>query len=221
LASSDRWSEFWADRIAAPDGQVELGEVFTVHRGQVTGNNALWTYGKAYHEALPHAVLKPCITRARELFDLGTETLDSTDTLKRIIDVPTDWERRLRGKAAADVGRFLDWCERQGGRDSYIAAHRQPWYSVRLGRPAPVLMTYMARRPPRFVLNAARAGILNIAHGLFPRADLAPSELRRIVWTLNHTIMHSTGRAYAGNLIKFEPSDAMRLRFRMPAEAGV
>lgn len=220
LAKSERWSELWAEEVAVDNGQVELGEVFAVHRGQVTGNNALWTYGKAYREELPDAVLKPCVTRARELFDLGTETLDSTDTLKRVVDIPADWEQRLHGKAAADVSRFLDWCERRGGRDSYIAAHRQPWYSLRLGRPAPVLMTYMARRPPRFVLNAARAGILNIAHGLFPRADVAPSELRRIVMALNSAAMLGTGRAYAGNLIKFEPSDAMRLRFRMPAEAG-
>ena len=220
MADSSRWSELWSRDEAVSEGQVELGEIFTVHRGQVTGNNALWTYGNAYQEDLPDAVLKPCITRARELFDLHTETLDSTDKLKRVIDIPADWEPRLRGKPAASVIRFLDWCGRHGGHDSYIAAHRKPWYSVRLGPPAPVLMTYMARRSPRFVVNPAQAGILNIAHGLFPRMEMRQSELRRIVTALNSAAMPGAGRIYAGNLIKFEPSDAMRLRFWMPAEGG-
>ena len=46
---------------------MELGEVCRVHRGQVTGCNAVWIAG-AFSGALPNPVLIPTVTKARELF---------------------------------------------------------------------------------------------------------------------------------------------------------
>jgi adenine-specific DNA-methyltransferase len=45
---------------------------------------------------------------------------------------------------------------------------------VRLRPPAPILATYMARRPPAFVHNLAGARHVNIDHGLYPRTAAAP-----------------------------------------------
>jgi hypothetical protein len=77
-------------------------------------------------------------------------------------------------------------------------------------------MTYMARRPPRFALNPAGARLLNIAHGLYPKENLAPEELESVVSWLNKQPLQGIGRTYAGGLIKVEPRDALRIRIPDP-----
>jgi SAM-dependent methyltransferase len=212
LCRAERWSTLWHEPVAVQNGSA-VGDLFVVRRGQVTGNNALWTYGARFDGPLPDAVLVPTVTRARELLDLRTERLRSSSDLKRVIDIPADWESCLVADGGPQIRRFIDWAKRCGGMDSYIARHRSPWYCVRLPPPAPILMTYMARRPPRFVLNEARAAILNIAHGLYPRQPLTRRHLVAAVSALNRASNVRDGRAYSGNLIKFEPGEAMRMRF--------
>jgi hypothetical protein len=212
LAASARWSELWHEERPHA-GRVEVGELFAVKRGQVTGNNPLWIHGVRYRDPLPAALLRPTVTRARELLDLPAAVLDDATSLRRVIDVPPDWREHFTGRDALHIERFIEWLEREGGRDSYIARHRTPWYRVRLGEPAPILMTYMARRAPRFVRNAADAAILNIAHGLYPRQGMMAAELDAAVAALNRCADRRDGRTYAGNLVKFEPGDAMRMRF--------
>jgi predicted RNA methylase len=217
LAACARWSEFWHEARAVGTG-VEVGEIFEVRRGQVTGNNALWVYGSGYRDALPAEVLRPTVTRARELLDLDEAVLRDSSLLKRVIDLPADWSESLDEGGAQQTKEFLKWAEQHGGHASYIARHRKPWFRVRLGAPAPILMTYMARRPPRFVRNMASAAILNIAHGLYPRQPMAAADLDAAVRALNDAADIRDGRAYAGNLVKFEPGDAMRIRFAWPAQ---
>lgn len=214
LLDAPRWSPLWhADGADADLHGVEVGEVFSVRRGQVTGANGVWIHGIGYGHALPDAVLRPAITRARELLALDEPVIEDADALKRVIDLPEDWEAVHRGRAASQIAAFLHWAREHGGQDGYIARHRRPWYRVNLGPPAPIVMTYMARRAPRFVLNRAGVGILNIAHGLFPRAAITERQLMRAVEALNLASSIRAGRSYAGNLVKFEPSDAMRMRF--------
>lgn len=93
----------------------------------------------------------------------------------------------------------------------YIAAHRRAWWSIGLRDPAPILATYMARRPPAFVMNAADARHINIAHGLYPRQQLPQRALGRLAECLRDSISLTQGRTYAGGLTKFEPKEMERL----------
>jgi SAM-dependent methyltransferase len=212
--SASRWTELFPGldgRSGAGLGtSSELGEVFEVHRGQVTGMNSVWTYGN-YKEPLPSGVLFPAITRAKELLELSKPRLDSDSKLKRVIDLPRDLDELSPGARAA-VLRFLRWAEATGARNTYIAQHRKPWYRVGLREPAPIVMTYMARRPPRFVRNLCGARIINIAHGLYPRAALPDRVLDKLTDWLNDNVSVAAGRTYAGGLTKFEPGEVMRLR---------
>jgi len=70
LAETNRWSVLTRVTPALPEGHVELGELCRVHRGTVTGANAVWVRRDA-HPDLPERVLFPSITRARELFGAG------------------------------------------------------------------------------------------------------------------------------------------------------
>ena len=88
LAETNRWSVLTRVTPALPEGHVELGELCRVHRGTVTGANAVWVRRDA-HPDLPERVLFPSITRARELFGAGAR-LGSLDALRRVVDLPVD-----------------------------------------------------------------------------------------------------------------------------------
>ena len=208
LDAARRWSPFLRPAARAPRGYRELGEICRVHRGQVTGRNAVWIAG-TFPGALPDAVLIPTVTRARELFDAMSDPL-CADKLRRVIDLPADLgafddEERDR------IRRFLAWARGMGADTSYVARNRRAWWSVGLREPAPVLATYMARRPPAFVRNTCGARHLNIAHGIYPRAPLPGPVLDTLSAWLGDTVCMSAGRTYAGGLTKFEPGELERV----------
>jgi SAM-dependent methyltransferase len=208
MAGARKWSIFLREQKQAPAGFIELGEWFRVHRGQVTGGNAVWIDSEAARD-LPKRCKPFAITRARELFASGAE-LVSTKGLHRVIDLPADLDM-LDDDEHKAVQRFLAWAKRHGAHESYIATHRRAWWSVSLRAPAPILCTYMARRAPTFVRNLAKARHINIAHGLYPREPLDDAALKAIVAWLRRHMSTTGGRTYAGGLVKFEPKELERI----------
>ena len=208
LEGSRRWTSLLEPRTPASRSHNELGELCRVHRGQVTGCNAVWIAG-AFSGALPESVLFPAVTRARELFDAGS-SLGHADALRRVIDLPTDL-REFTDEEHRRIQRFLGWAKRLGADASYIARHRRAWWSVNLRAPAPILSTYMARRPPAFVRNPCGARHLNIAHGIYPRDPLPEPILDALSAWLQDNVCLSSGRTYAGGLTKFEPKELERI----------
>lgn len=192
----------------AAAGQIELGELFDVHRGQVTGANDIWIAGE-YTGLLPQSVLFRCVTKAREIIEAG-EILDDPARLRCVIDLPIN----LQNLGPADleaVRAFIRWAKRRGADQPYVAVHRKAWWSVGLRQPAPILCTYMARRPPTFTYNPHGIRHINIAHGLYPREPLDARTLATLARFLNTNVRVSDGRTYAGGLTKFEPSEIQRL----------
>lgn len=207
-AKASKWSLLVYPERRPDSGTVELGELCRVHRGQVTGKNRLWIAG-AHARGLPERFLKPTITRAEELIR-AEPTLDDSRDLARVIDLPSTLDE-LEQPERKVVESFIAWAKGAGGADGYIARHRNPWWAVRLGKPAPIVCTYMARRTPAFVRNRAGALLLNIAHGIYPRDDLSEEQLQRLVATLRANARREFGRTYAGGLTKFEPREIERL----------
>jgi hypothetical protein len=197
-----------------PAGYVELGELCRVHRGQVTGANKVWVTADN-PAGLPGRFLFPAVTRASELFRAGG-TLATAARLRSVIDLPADLAELAPAELAL-VTRFLAEAEAAGAAGSYIASHRKPWWRVRLRAPAPILATYMARRPPAFVRNLAGARHVNIAHGLYPREPLPPAALDGLAAYLRRSVTRGQGRTYAGGLTKFEPGEMERLPVPVPA----
>ena len=208
LAAETRWSHFTRKPQDIPQDYVELGELCRVHRGQVTGANRVWIAGE-HSEGLPADVLFPTITRATELFQSDL-VLANAAVLRRVIDLPVDLSE-FTGKTLKAIEKFLRRATAMGAKDSYTAQHRKAWWSVGLREPAPVLATYMARRPPTFVLNRVQARHINIAHGLYPREAMKPKVLTALVKYLRAAATMHGGRAYAGGLTKFEPCEMERI----------
>ncbi len=208
IAQSDKWSTFVREHKRPAGGFIELGELFRVHRGQVTGANAAWIAGDMAH-LIPRRFLRPTVTKARQLFAAGPE-LVSVAALRRVVDLPVSLDE-LTADELRKVQQYLAWARTLGAADSYVAQQRRSWWAVELRAPATVLVTYMARQAPAFVLNTARARHLNIAHGLYPRAPLSEPKLNEIVRWLRGHVSTTGGRVYAGGLVKFEPKELERL----------
>ncbi len=200
-------------RPGLPAGHVELGELCRVHRGQVTGANAVWVTDGP-HALIPARFQFAAVTRARELFAAGA-VLPSGAALRRVIDLPADLAELTAAERNA-VARFLRVAAAAGATDGYVARHRTPWWRVRLAEPPPILASYMARRPPAFVRNLAGARFLNIAHGLYPRDPLPPWLLDALAGYLSQSVTIGQGRVYAGGLVKFEPKEMERLPVPTP-----
>jgi adenine-specific DNA-methyltransferase len=213
LENETRWSHFTRESREAPQGFLELGELCRVHRGQVTGANRIWIAGP-HSQGLPASVLFPTITKARELFGAGLELVDSS-TLRRVIDLPVDLDL-LDAAVRGIVEKFLAKARELGAHLGYVAQNRKAWWSVGLREPAPILATYMARRPPAFVRNLAEARHINIAHGLYPREPFAEKILNNLVDFLARCTSVTQGRTYAGGLTKFEPREMERLLVPAP-----
>jgi len=209
LEAAQRWSPFTRTCRKPPEGYVELGELCRVHRGQVTGANRIWVVEDPGDVDLPTEVLFRCVTRARELIQ-AAPVLTNTATLRHVIDLPVDL-----GVLSDDhqllVKRFLRKAKNLGAHQGYIARTRKVWWAVRLRAPAPILSTYMARRPPVFVRNLTGARHINIAHGVYPRDPMSEAALTALVSYLSSNVSVSEGRTYAGGLTKFEPREMERL----------
>lgn len=208
LAETSRWSVLTRVTPKLPEGYIELGELCRVHRGTVTGANKVWVDRDGDLD-LPESVLFASVTKARELFGAG-DRLAATDGLRRVIDLPADLDV-FDTAERKQVNRFLRVAKKLGVHEGYVAANRKSWWSVGLRDAAPVLATYMARRPPAFVRNDVEARHINIAHGLYPRQDLNTTTLDNLASHLRSAVTLGQGRTYAGGLTKFEPKEMERL----------
>lgn len=208
LEVAPRWTPLLRSPRKAPEGFIELGELCSVHRGQVTGANHVWIEG-AHSKGLPETVLFASVTKARDLLRAGRELADAS-ILRRVIDLPASLDT-LEAAERKVVERFLKIARSMGGHKGYIARHRKAWWSIGLRGPAPILTTYMARRSPAFVLNTAEARHINIAHGIYPREKMSSTVLGALARYLNDSVSTHDGRTYAGGLTKFEPKEVERL----------
>jgi adenine-specific DNA-methyltransferase len=209
LAQSSRWGPLIRRPTAEDEGKPKLGEVFRVHRGLVTGANRFFVMRKEEAHLLGvEPWSHPAVTGADEVLKSGGSVQDAPDR-RVLVALPGDIDRR----EFPAVGEFLRQGEHRNGKPSvsqrYVARHRNPWwYLGRLPRP-PIVVTYMARRPPFFALNPDGLVILNIAHGLYPKNPLTEADLRKLVAILNDQAEDfiGMGRTYQGGLEKFEPKE--------------
>jgi adenine-specific DNA-methyltransferase len=196
-------------RAERPSGYIELGEMFRVSRGQVTGLNRVWVES-ADTPLLPSRFLLPAITDSTDITKARKHVISDAESLRRMVCLPSDLSSLDRREKAA-VERFLEWARSLAAHGTYTAQHRNPWWSVGFRDAAPIVMTYMGRRPPVFAINKARAQLINVAHGLYPRQQVTEDQMTRLVAWLNVNVSQEGGRTYAGGLTKFEPSEAMRI----------
>lgn len=73
----------------APADGVELGELFRVTRGQVTGLNKAWILAPNSELLTPQLTVS-AVTKAREIIDGTVECPDALARLRRLPNLPAD-----------------------------------------------------------------------------------------------------------------------------------
>ena len=210
LHAEGRWTPLCQQDLAIPTSGIDLGELFKVTRGQVTGLNEAWVLPMA-SDALPPGLTMAAVTRAREIIDGTVDAPDALTRLRRVVSLPADLSG-LADATRARVDRFLAVARARGAADGYVAKQRRAWHALDLRAPPAAMVSYMGRRPPVFRANPHAVSYLNIAHGLYPRQPVSADTLASILSFLNTTTTMGAGRMYGGGLAKFEPSDISRLR---------
>lgn len=205
MAREKRWSHlFRVEKRAVHDGKV-LGDIARVHRGFVTGGNEffLMTRAEAAKRGLTPYVT-PAITSASEILASDGVIRDTRD-LRVVLNLPADFDRA----AHPSVDAYLKAGEAADLDKGYITTHRKPWWRVGVGRPAPIVASYMARQAPKFARNPDGVSLLNIGHGIHPRSPMTNQQLDELAAALNagRAGFAGTGRTYYGGLEKFEPRE--------------
>lgn len=212
VAKAERsWSVLVRNQeVVRNDEFIDLGQLFKVSRGQVTGKNAVWV-AKDNRFGLPEEYLIPAITDASDIIQAAGR-IDDVGALRRVISLPAALNELEREKYLA-IQEFLEWARSEDADKGWIAEHRTPWWRVDMTKPAPqIVVTYMGRRPPVFAVNTAGARLINVAHGLYPKVPLPEESVEQLVIWLNRNVSQDSGRVYAGGLTKFEPSEIARLQ---------
>ena len=218
LSRAVRWTELCQAVPPSVGSGIEIGDLFRVVRGQVTGQNEAWllpalvdTQADESAWLLSSGLALPAVTRAREIIDGTVEAADGPVRLKRVLNLPQDLGG-LDPAVREHVNTFLQRAHDRGAAAGYVARQRKAWHALDLRPPPAAFVTYMGRRPPVFRGNPYGVTYLNIAHGLYPREPMTAAQLQRVLAHLNASTHLQSGRVYGGGLAKFEPSDVARLR---------
>ena len=213
LRSLGKWGPLFEESIRSfgEEGDTRpLGDVFKVSRGVATGHNRFFVM--APEQAAWHSIrdwVVPVVSSASEIHS-ASGLIRRVSTQKVLLTIP----RGTQISTAPALSAYLKLGEDMGVPERYICAHRKPWWSVQTPTPAPIVATYMGRRPPMFARNPDSLPLLNIALGLQPRSELAGETIVTIVNWLNENAANFSGkgRTYQGGLQKFEPREMEALQ---------
>ncbi len=213
LQSSHKWGRLFEKPVPSQvrlESTVPLGDVFKVSRGVATGHNRFFVMEP--EQAAWHSIrdwVTPVVSSATEIH--AADGVLRRGSAKRVLlSIPRD----TRLSAAPMLQAYLRVGEELGVPERYICAHRKPWWAVRPPKPAPIVATYMGRRPPVFALNPDALPLLNVALGLRPHDQVASQSMEAWVNWLNENAVRFSGqgRTYQGGLQKFEPREMEALR---------
>jgi adenine-specific DNA-methyltransferase len=207
LTDARGWTQVVKNPLAAERSGPTIGDLFFVNRGTATGSNAFFVFTpERARELHLSKYTVPTVVRAYEIIS-ANGILRRQDASKVVLDLPKDFART----SDSAVDAYLKTGERQNDQGVVVAnvsnaRNRRPWWHLNISRP-PIVVTYMARRPPVFASNPDRLGILNIAIALRPKVHLLPEQIDLIVSALNDAAPTFVEYAvtYFGDLKKFEP----------------
>ncbi|MBR3317432.1 MAG: methyltransferase domain-containing protein [Atopobiaceae bacterium] len=205
---SDRWSDVLSRTNGRTTGKgyVRLGDIARVHRGVVTGKNSFWVRRPG---EVSEQLSVPVVAHARELAGADPACRDVA-SLSRLVTLPDDISS-LPAELHAEANAIIRDGLHDGVDRGFVASHRRHWWSIKAPKAPAIMMTYMARHAPTFVVNVDGLGMLNVVHGIYPTVHLSDGAIRNLAEYLNKNVAVSDGRVYAGGLAKFEPREVERL----------
>ena len=230
LNPAEKWSRLVQQKGKSAKNHFTLGDLFTIKRGLVTGNNDYFILSQEQvrEHGLTSDFLVPILPSPRFL----TESIVEADAKghpqieKKLFLIDSNrTPEELRDKFPALWGYLRQGIEK-GIPAGYICTHRTPWYSQEQRPAALFVSAYIGRNserkthPFRFILNRSQATVTNSWLALYPTALL--KEILQRTPDLDVAILHQLnsipselligeGRVYGGGMYKLEPKEMARI----------
>jgi adenine-specific DNA-methyltransferase len=203
---------------------IRFGDVARVRIGGVTGDSTyfLLTERQRAHLGLPHADVRPVLTRARHLEGAAVHSREWNLLREANERVWLFWPSVRRGRRVKAVMRYIEFGEAAGCPLKEKIRVRDPWFRTRMPPMADGFMSGMSPVGPLICLN--RMNGLSATNTLYTIHFHAPMKLyEKATWCMalastTAAMQHATkGRRYSDGLLKFEPRDVMDLLVPKPA----
>jgi adenine-specific DNA-methyltransferase len=231
ISHKDKWSRIPIDGLRKKpiEGELLLGELFTIKRGIATGGNDFFILSSDEIEKqnLPLELFRPILPSSKKL---KVDSVEADASGNPILDEKLfvfDSRLSLEEIKRLHPGPIVNYLERglkRGVHQGYICRNRNPWYAQEK-RDSPLLIcNYIGRengtRAFRFIWNKSNALFTNSYLGLYAKpcvkahmhqADFVKTLLDYLN-NLDTAQLIVEGRVYGGGMYKLEPKELAKVR---------
>ncbi len=211
IDAKKKWSQYFEDKQNNKyNNLVKFSSVAIVKRGIATGNNGFFTLTQKKIDKLhlSKEVCVPCITKAPYI----DKYVITNDYIKQLIDKNKSMFVFDGTKASTQFDYdYIQYGENSGVNESYLVAHRHPWFSIEKKQVAPILISVFSREKLKIVRNEAEIKNLATFHGVYfvnnVVDDFVTVFFCYLITPVAQEILKFNKREYGKGLNKFEPND--------------
>lgn len=205
------------ETVRAHESVLQLGDLIEIRIGVVTGANDFFVLSKREITALGDDVQsKPIVSRGGWLRGARWGAADQKRVANKgsyllLVGADDNLSPLLRSK--------IDKAEHQGLHLRHHCSKRDPWYAIGDAASPQMFLPYMGSRPPRIVVNDAKATCTNAVHRLRmkPGVRCSTSRVAAASWsTLYALSAELSGKSYGGGVLKLEPGRTTKMAAALP-----
>jgi hypothetical protein len=190
-------------------GFSSLDRFAKIRIGTVTGANNFFILEReaAKRMELPGRILKPIITRTRDLRKLN---IDASDHISDVIMlIPEDFE------LPESLKKYIKMGKKEGLHERYHTEKRFKWYSIPEQEPPDGFLHYMTKEVPFLVFNSDELLSTNTVHQVEFLEEVDENQRNWIQFSMLTSISQVSaelvGRTYGGGVLKIEPTAAGKI----------
>lgn len=189
---------------------IPFKELARIRRGIATGANDFFTLSQTDLDKfnIDSRYIDPCLTRASQVKGaiFSQEELDNLMKNDRRIFLLSINKQKLD----QSIIEYIKYGEQKGYNQRYLSRNRNPWYSLKITRPADLLVKTFGRKKAVFIQNKTQALNLTCFHSIYLNSKgrkFSNIIFLYLLTDLAREIFEGQKRDYSSGLGKFEPND--------------
>lgn len=201
-------------------GTISLGDVARVKIGIVTGANSFFVLSEESRVArsLRYDALIPILAKFPAEHGLA---LDDADWIAQCDSGLPVWMLNVREKEKRKtVLQYLARFSARKQKQNRTFAKRADWRRPTMGAAPDAFLRCMGDVAPRLLLNRIGINSTNTIHRIYFNREITAPKKKLVALSLLSTLSQLSaefeGRSYGSGVLKLEPSEAQRIRLRMP-----